>query len=75
MKVKSEAPVAMLKTFKEFGLPEAMVTDRAPELIEGQWGRNSRHTMSPPELPNQRHRGRIELKLVFENIKRQRGDT
>jgi hypothetical protein len=39
MKLKSEAPIALQKAFKEFGLPEIMVTDRAPELTEGEWGK------------------------------------
>lgn len=35
--LKSEAPITLLtKASNEFGLPEAMVTDRAPELIEGE---------------------------------------
>jgi hypothetical protein len=48
MKLKSEAPVALLKAFKEFGLPEAMVTDRAPELIDNEWGKEIKaHHVTP----------------------------
>jgi hypothetical protein len=48
MKLKSEAPIALSKAFKEFGLPEAMVTDRAPELTEGEWAKEIKaHHVTP----------------------------
>lgn len=39
MKLKSDAPDALKSAFKKFGLPEIMVTDNAPELVKGEWGK------------------------------------
>jgi hypothetical protein len=36
MKLKS-GTIAPSRAFMEFGLPECMVTDRAPELNDGEW--------------------------------------
>jgi hypothetical protein len=48
MKLKSDAPFALSKAFKEFGLPEIMVTDRAPELTQGEWGKTIKvHHVTP----------------------------
>jgi hypothetical protein len=49
MKLTSESPIALTKAFKEFGLPEVMVTDRAPELIDGEWGNNQRPSCHPQD--------------------------
>ena len=39
MKLKSDAPDALTTAFKEFGLPHTMLTDNAPELTKGEWGK------------------------------------
>jgi hypothetical protein len=39
MKLKSDSPDALKTAFEKFGLPEIMVTDNAPELVKGEWGK------------------------------------
>ena len=58
MKLKSEAPYALQSAFKQFGLPEKMVTDGAPELHKSEWAKkikdhNVGQTITEHDSPRQ----------------------